>query len=74
MKNVPLLVALHEENVSGSYALVLEFESPLIDLDTWQKRRRKNSDLFWPWVIQAQISQPAEEKVEVALITDREKG
>ena len=53
--------------------MVLEFESPLIDLDTWQERREKIQTFFGPG-IQAQISQPAEEKVEVALITDREKG
>ena len=69
----PLLVALHEEDMSGSYALVLEFESPLIELNTWQERREKIQTFFGPG-IQAQISQPAEEKIEVALIRDREKG
>ena len=69
----PLLVALHEEDISGSYALVLEFESPLINLDTWQERREKIQTFFGPG-IQAKISQPEEEKVEVALVTDREEG
>lgn len=64
----PTLTALREEAINGDYALVLEFASPLISLDTWQEKREKIERFFGPG-IRVELAQPAEERVEVALIT-----
>lgn len=64
----PTLQALHETAVDGHYALVLEFESPFIDLETWQSRQEKIEKFFGPG-IRVEMAQPSEAAVNVALIT-----
>lgn len=63
----PVLSGIREEVIDGAYALVLEFESPLISFETWQKKQEKLDRFFGPGV-EVTLSQPAEEEVEVALI------
>jgi len=63
----PLLFALHETAIDGAYALVLEFDSPCFDLAAWQERQDKLERFFGP-DIRAEISQPEEETINVALI------
>lgn len=67
----PNLVALGEAEVEGSYALALEFESPLIPLETWQGKQERIEKYFGPG-IRAKLSQPAEDQVEVVLIAQPE--
>ncbi|MBD1831332.1 DUF2854 domain-containing protein [Cyanobacteria bacterium FACHB-472] len=63
----PVLKGLEEKEVDGAYALVLEFESPLISFEVWQQKREKIKGFFGPG-IQVELSQPAENCVDVALI------
>lgn len=64
----PVLVGLRETETDGAYTLVLEFESPLIALETWQKKQEKMEKFFGPG-IQVNLTQPADQRVDVALIT-----
>lgn len=64
----PILVGLREEAIDGAYALILEFDSPMIAFDTWQKKRQKMEQFFGPGV-RVELGQPVEKEVEVALIT-----
>ncbi len=65
----PVLSGLREEAVDGAYCLVLEFDSPLMPLETWQEKHAKIERFFGPNV-KAAIATPAENRVELALITD----
>lgn len=63
----PELVAVREESIDGAYALVLEFDSPFITLAKWLEKQEKIEKFFGP-NIRAEITEPSENKVELALI------
>lgn len=63
----PVLQGLREIVVDGAYTLVLEFYSPLISLETWQEKQEKIATFFGPG-LKAQVSQPAENRIDLALI------
>ncbi|NEP13648.1 MAG: DUF2854 domain-containing protein [Symploca sp. SIO2C1] len=63
----PLLQGLRETEVDGAYTLVLEFASPLIDLETWQQKREKIEKFFGPG-IRVDLTQPEEEQIDMAMI------
>ncbi len=63
----PLLVALREDIIEGNYALILEFESPFISLETWYEKQEKIEKFFGPGIY-TKIEQKEENKVDVALI------
>jgi len=65
----PVLQRLREEDVAGAYALVLEFESPLISFQTWQKKQDKIERFFGPG-LRVELTQPEEERVDVALVAE----
>jgi len=46
----PVLSALRETEVDGAYTLILEFNSPLIPLETWQQKREKIENFFGPGI------------------------
>lgn len=64
----PVLCAIKESAVEGAYALTLEFQSPLIPLEVWQAKQAKMETFFGPG-IQVVITQPADNHVELQLIT-----
>jgi cellulose biosynthesis protein BcsQ len=64
----PELVAVREASIDGAYALVLEFDSPFIALSTWLEKQDKIEKFFGP-NIRAEMTEPQEKKVELALIT-----
>lgn len=64
----PVLEGVREESIDGHYALVLEFDSPLISLESWQNKQEK-FDRFFGSGVQVQLSQPAAEQVEVTVIS-----
>jgi hypothetical protein len=64
----PVLVGLREEAINGAYALILEFDSPLIPFETWQKKQEK-LDRFFGGGVQVKLAQPEEEQVEVTVIS-----
>lgn len=64
----PELAGLREAEVDGSYALVLEFDSPIVPFSTWLEKKAKIETFFGPSV-RAELSQPEEGKVDLALVT-----
>lgn len=67
-KQRPVLNGLREELRDGAYTLVLEFASPYISLDIWQKKQNKIETFFGP-NIRAEIEAMSDEQLELALIT-----
>jgi hypothetical protein len=70
----PVLLGIYEEaaadqDLSGAYTLVLRFESPLIDWETWQQKQEKLTRFFGPGII-AKLAQPEDKVVDLRLITD----
>jgi hypothetical protein len=63
----PVVKGLRETQVEGAYALILEFDSPLITLEQWQQKQEKMESFFGPGV-HVQVTQPAEDEIELALI------
>ncbi|MBW4497965.1 MAG: DUF2854 domain-containing protein [Oscillatoria princeps RMCB-10] len=63
----PVLQGLREAEMAGTYALIMEFDSPLIALTTWQQKQEKMEKFFGPGV-RVEVTQPAEKRIDVALI------
>ena len=63
----PILDGIREAEMNGAYALILEFQSASIPLESWQEKRTKIEKFFGPGVL-SEITQPADERVELALI------
>ena len=63
----PQLQGIREEAADGAYTLILEFDSPFVSLETWQEKREKLTKFFGP-NIRAEVTQPQEEQVDLALI------
>jgi len=63
----PALVGLREESRDAAYALVLEFDSPLMPLSKWLEKQEKIEKFFGP-SIRAEIVESAPQKVDLALI------
>ncbi len=64
----PELSGLHETEIDGSYALVLEFDSSTLPFTTWVEKKAKIESFFGPGV-RAELSQPTDDQVNLALIT-----
>ena len=65
----PKLVGLKEMVIVDRYALVLEFQSPKMELSEWTDRREKLQVFFGPGVT-CGITEVGEGKVEVELVSD----
>lgn len=63
----PVLSAVRESEISGAYALILEFDSPFVPFQVWQQKQEKIEKFFGPGV-RVELMQPSEKRVEVALI------
>jgi hypothetical protein len=68
----PVLQGLREEEINGAYALILEFYSPLVSIETWQQKQEKIERFFGPG-LQVKVSELTDQMVEVALISSPEK-
>jgi hypothetical protein len=68
----PVLAGLHETSLEGNYALVLEFESPMIPLETWQKKQEKMSAFFGPGV-EVKVTPREGDRLDLALIATGEE-
>ena len=66
-EELPKLVGIRETSVEGAYTLVLEFESPLVPFENWQKLQQKMEKYFGPGV-KVDLTQPDTDRVEMALI------
>ncbi|MHC5599887.1 MAG: DUF2854 domain-containing protein, partial [Nostoc sp.] len=69
----PTVTGLRETEVNGGYALILEFDSPLIPIDVWQKKQEKMTNYFGPG-LEIQITQPSENTIELALINIQQQS
>ncbi|MDZ7956803.1 MAG: DUF2854 domain-containing protein [Aulosira sp. DedQUE10] len=67
-EEIPIVTGLREKEINGAYALILEFDSPLLPIDVWQQKQEKMTKYFGPEV-EVQITQPDENQIELALIT-----
>ncbi len=63
----PTIVGIREENIDGAYAMILEFDSPFITLETWKNKVDKMTTFFGPGV-RVEVTQPAEERVDLFII------
>ncbi|MBW4442156.1 MAG: DUF2854 domain-containing protein [Plectolyngbya sp. WJT66-NPBG17] len=63
----PTIVGIREENIDGAYAMILEFDSPFITLQTWQNKIEKMTTFFGPGV-RVQVTQPAAETIDLFII------
>ncbi len=64
----PVIKELRETEIEGAYALILEFDSPLMPLEVWQQKHQKMESFFGPGV-QVEVTQPSEDTIDLALIT-----
>ena len=67
----PELKGLREAEIDGSYALILEFDSPTVPFSTWVEKKAKIETFFGPSV-RADLSQPTEDQIDLFLITQLE--
>ncbi|MDX2229032.1 MAG: DUF2854 domain-containing protein [Leptolyngbyaceae cyanobacterium bins.349] len=63
----PTLSGIRETATDGAYTLVLEFESPLISMETWKQKQEKLTTFFGPGV-RVGLNPLPEDRIEVALI------
>ncbi|USR90577.1 DUF2854 domain-containing protein [Phormidium yuhuli AB48] len=63
----PILEGIREEAVDGAYALILEFDSPLLPLAVWQEKRQDMEVFFGPGV-RVDVQEPEEGFIDVAII------
>lgn len=66
----PILSGLQEQSRDGAYTLLMEYYSPFFSLEDWQERHEKIEKFFGP-NIEAEITQPEESRIDVALIKSR---
>ncbi|NEP15660.1 MAG: DUF2854 domain-containing protein [Leptolyngbya sp. SIO4C1] len=64
----PVLSGLREEMRDGAYTLVLEFDSPFMPIEKWHAKQPKIETFFGPG-IRAEIEQPSDKRVDLALVT-----
>ena len=64
----PVLNAIREEEQGGQYTLVLCFDSPMIEFSRWEDKHSRITKFFGP-NIKAELKQPADQKVELSLIS-----
>ncbi len=67
----PILTGIRESSTDGAYTLVLEFDTPMIALETWQQKQEKLTKFFGPGV-QVALTPLPDDRIEVALITTPE--
>jgi Protein of unknown function (DUF2854) len=68
----PILKGLKEEEIDKAYALILEFYSPLIDLEVWKEKKDRLTKFFGPG-IKVAIDGDIEENVNITLIVTADK-
>ncbi|MBF2027208.1 MAG: DUF2854 domain-containing protein [Oscillatoriales cyanobacterium C42_A2020_001] len=67
----PVITGVREGETDGAYTLVLEFDSPMMSLDVWQKKQEKLATFFGPG-IRVTLDQPQEERVNLGLVATPE--
>ncbi len=66
----PILKGLHESEIDGAYALILEFYSPFMKIDIWHEKHQKITSFFGPGV-KVQIEPDVEDaEINLTLIVE----
>ncbi|NJM69215.1 MAG: DUF2854 domain-containing protein [Scytonema sp. RU_4_4] len=68
--DIPVVTGLQETEINGAYALILEFDSPSVPIDVWQKKQEKMTSFFGPGV-EVKVTQPESERIELTLIVTK---
>lgn len=63
----PVVTGLREMEINGAYAIILEFDTPLIPIEVWQQKQDKMTSYFGPGV-EVKVTQAGPNKIELALI------
>ncbi|MEL6442240.1 MAG: DUF2854 domain-containing protein [Cyanobacteria bacterium J06621_8] len=63
----PILSGIQEQSRDGAYTLLMEYYSPFFSLEDWQVRHQQIEKFFGP-DIKAEITQPGESRIDIALI------
>lgn len=66
-EEIPELESIQETVVDGDYTLILNFDSPCVSLEDWQKKHDKIERFFGP-DIRAELTQSEQNQVRLALI------
>lgn len=69
----PILQSIQEDAIDGSYALILEFESPLIKFETWQQKQDKIERFFAPG-LRVELQELPDDRVDLWLIATPESA
>lgn len=69
----PILQTIREEAIDGSYALILEFESPLIKFETWQHKQDKIERFFGPG-LRVELQELPDDRVDLFLVATPENS
>lgn len=69
----PILESIQEDAIDGSYALILEFESPLIKFETWQQKQDKIERFFAPG-LRVELQELPDDRVDLWLIATPESA
>jgi hypothetical protein len=63
----PVLISLRETTIDGRYSLILEFDSPLVSLESWQERKEKIEKFFGPGIV-VKIEQVEQSRIDLSMI------
>jgi hypothetical protein len=66
----PILKGLHETEIDGNYALILDFYSPFFKIDIWQEKQEKIAKFFGPGIRVTIEPTTDREEISIALIVD----
>lgn len=72
-EELPVLQSIEETAVEGNYTLILNFDSTCVPLEDWQKKQDRIEKFFGP-DIRAELTQPQENQVSLALIKVNKDG
>jgi Protein of unknown function (DUF2854) len=64
----PTVTGIRETSINGAYALILEFDSPMVAMEAWQQKLEKMTKYFGPNVV-VEVSQPEDSQIQLTLIT-----
>jgi len=64
----PIVTGIRETSINGAYALILEFDSPMVGIEAWQEKLEKMTKYFGPGVV-VEVSHQEENQIELTLIT-----
>ena len=65
----PILTTIKEDEIDGHYALILYFDSPLMELAKWKEQQEKITKFFGPGIT-TDITMNDDKEVALSLITE----